>query len=183
MRDRQSTKMVEIRPGVFALRYGVYNEQGQLLRYEYIHPEDEPIDEGTAMAKSTFLKDATAQLLGGNPQTMVPDDALLSLVNIIDDKVVSGFYTGDGASNRLINLGFVPALAFVIPRNGVISSGLGGLAVYGSNAYYSQSYLPSVSIGTSPGFFVGYSATTSNYQLTNRSGDVYHFFAFKGEVA
>lgn len=34
-----------------AVRYGVYDEEGELLRYEYMKREDEPIEEGTPINK------------------------------------------------------------------------------------------------------------------------------------
>lgn len=37
-----------------ATRYGIYDENGTLLRYEYIKREDEPTDEGTAINRSLF---------------------------------------------------------------------------------------------------------------------------------
>lgn len=35
-----------------AIRYGIYDENGALLRYEYIKREDEPIEEGTPVNKA-----------------------------------------------------------------------------------------------------------------------------------
>ena len=43
MKDRISTKILENG----AVRYGIYDEAGALLRYEYIKLEDEPEVEGT----------------------------------------------------------------------------------------------------------------------------------------
>ena len=37
-----------------AVRYGVYDEEGKLLRYEYMKREDEPIEEGTPINKVLF---------------------------------------------------------------------------------------------------------------------------------
>ena len=37
-----------------AVRYGVYDEDGKLLRYEYMKREDEPLEEGTPINKLLF---------------------------------------------------------------------------------------------------------------------------------
>lgn len=37
-----------------AIRYGIYDEQGNLVRYEYIKREDEPTEEGTPINKALF---------------------------------------------------------------------------------------------------------------------------------
>lgn len=59
-----------------ALRYGVYDDAGTLLRHEYIKPEDEPTEEGDPLCKATLLPDdvvsaveaALGASLGSNPQ-------------------------------------------------------------------------------------------------------------------
>lgn len=37
-----------------AIRYGIYDEQGKLVRYEYIKREDEPAEEGTPINRALF---------------------------------------------------------------------------------------------------------------------------------
>lgn len=67
MKDRISTKIL---PNG-ATRYGVYDEEGSLLRYEYIKLEDEPSTEGDLFCKANMLPDTIPQLLGlakTNPQ-------------------------------------------------------------------------------------------------------------------
>ena len=61
-----------------ALRYGVYDKDGNLLRYEYLKLEDNPTDPGTILAKETLLKDVTASLFGLGADA-VPDDVLAFL--------------------------------------------------------------------------------------------------------
>lgn len=56
MRDRVSTYVLQNG----ALRYGVYDASGNFLRYEYIKPEDEPVEVGWSADKETFLTDETA---------------------------------------------------------------------------------------------------------------------------
>lgn len=78
MRDRLSTKILSNG----ATRYGVYDETGNLLRYEYIKLEDEPTVEGDLFSKANMLPDSIPAALGlkiGNPQVK---DALNVLVNI-----------------------------------------------------------------------------------------------------
>ena len=78
MRDRLSTKILSNG----ATRYGVYDETGNLLRYEYIKLEDEPTVEGDLFSKANMLPDSIPALLGlkmANPQVK---DALNVLANI-----------------------------------------------------------------------------------------------------
>lgn len=50
VKDRIPTEVLENG----AVRYGVYDESGNLLRYEYMKREDEPIEEGTPVNKRLF---------------------------------------------------------------------------------------------------------------------------------
>lgn len=56
MRDRVSTHVLQNG----AMRYGVYDAAGNLLRYEYIRPEDEPVETGMQPLKENYLTDETA---------------------------------------------------------------------------------------------------------------------------
>jgi len=68
MIDRVSTQVL---PNG-AIRYGIYNENGDFLRYEYIKPEDEPLEIGTPYNKVNVLTDETAlQLDPDNPPSNV----------------------------------------------------------------------------------------------------------------
>lgn len=78
MKDRVSTKILNNG----ATRYGVYDETGALLRYEYIKLEDEPSTEGDFFNKANMLPDSITAMLGlkmSNPQVA---DALNVLANI-----------------------------------------------------------------------------------------------------
>lgn len=44
-----------------AVRYGVYNANGQLIRYEYVRLEDEPLAEETPLTANNLLAAATVQ--------------------------------------------------------------------------------------------------------------------------
>lgn len=67
MRDRQP-----LQPN----RVLITPENGSAPFYATITRADDPADEGHRLNKHTLLKDETCTMLGGDPQTMVPDDAL-----------------------------------------------------------------------------------------------------------
>lgn len=71
MRDRTPTKALENG----ALRYGVYAEDGSLLRYEYLALEDEPADTGTELSKLNLLQDSTEIALFGRAADRTVDEA------------------------------------------------------------------------------------------------------------
>ena len=52
MQDRQGTN--DLANG--AVRYGVYGAAGSLLRYEWIRPEDEPLEAGTPLTAGNAAK-------------------------------------------------------------------------------------------------------------------------------
>ena len=56
MQDRHGTN--DLANG--AVRYVVYDAGGNLLRYEWIRPEDEPLEAGTPLLKAKLLTDETA---------------------------------------------------------------------------------------------------------------------------
>ena len=70
MRDRTPTKALENG----ALRYGVYAEDGSLLRYEYLALEDEPADPGTDLSKLNLLQDSTEVALFGRAADRTIDE-------------------------------------------------------------------------------------------------------------
>ena len=69
MKDRQPTQVL----ANGAIRYGVYNANGTLDRYEYLKREDAPTVEGTPLNKANLLSDATAAKLWPNAATR-PED-------------------------------------------------------------------------------------------------------------
>lgn len=75
MRDRTPTRALENG----ALRYGVYAEDGSLLRYEYLALEDDPTDPGTELRKSTLLQDSTEVSLFGSAADRTVDDAFAGI--------------------------------------------------------------------------------------------------------
>ena len=75
MQDRQGTN--NLANG--AARYGVYDAGGNLLRYEWIRPEDEPLEAGTPLTAANFLTEQTAVKVwraGDAPEDPKPDNAL-----------------------------------------------------------------------------------------------------------
>lgn len=75
MRDRTPTRALENG----ALRYGVYAEDGSLLRHEYLALEDDPTDPGTELSKSTLLQDSTEVSLFGSAADRTVDDAFAGI--------------------------------------------------------------------------------------------------------
>lgn len=78
MRDRLSTKILSNG----AARYGVYDEEGNLLRYEYIRLEDDPSVEGDLFSKANVLPDGIPRLLGLKMENPQVKDALNVLANV-----------------------------------------------------------------------------------------------------
>lgn len=76
MRDRESTKIL---PNG-AVRYGVYDANGNLLRYEYIRLEDEPTVQGSLWNRANVLPDDTVARIfdsvGESPDDPQVKDAL-----------------------------------------------------------------------------------------------------------
>lgn len=75
MRDRTPTRALENG----ALRYGVYAEDGSLLRYEYLALEDDPTDPGTELSKATLLQDSTEVSLFGSAADRTVDEAFAGI--------------------------------------------------------------------------------------------------------
>lgn len=78
MKDRQPTQILDNG----AIRYGIYDEAGQLLRYEYMKREDAPTIEGTPLNKANLLSDATAAKIwrgATKPDDPTVNDALSKL--------------------------------------------------------------------------------------------------------
>lgn len=74
MRDRESTNILSNG----AIRYGIYDENGELLRYEYIKLEDEPTVEGSIYNRANVLPDAVCDKLGVSTNAE-PKDAFSAL--------------------------------------------------------------------------------------------------------
>lgn len=86
MRDRESTQVLSNG----AVRYGIYDASGALLRYEYIKLEDEPTVAGSIYNRASVLPDAVCEVLGLE-DTAEPKDALLRLDRKIFQRRTSSF--------------------------------------------------------------------------------------------
>lgn len=74
MRDRESTNILDNG----AIRYGIYDEEGTLLRYEYIKLEDEPSHDGSIYNRANVLPDIVCEKLR-IPNTSEPKDAFMAV--------------------------------------------------------------------------------------------------------
>ena len=66
-----------------AVRYGVYDAGGNRLRYEWIRPEDEPLEAGTPLHAETFLSaeaEAVIWPASGKPADPTVNDAMDKLM-------------------------------------------------------------------------------------------------------
>ena len=77
MKDRVPTKVL---PNG-AIRYGIYDEGGELIRYEWIKKEDEPIVEGMKFNKVNVLPDEIVDLLGIDSEDPNVADAFEKIAN------------------------------------------------------------------------------------------------------
>ena len=76
MKDRQPLKPGQITIKLDAASAALLGvPTGTLLR-GVMARDDDPVEPGHPLNKHTLLKDATAKMLGGDPDTMVPDDAI-----------------------------------------------------------------------------------------------------------
>ena len=78
MQDRQGTNGL----ANGAVRYGVYDASGNRLRYEWIRPEDGPLEAGTPFTAANFLAAQTAAMVwraDDAPEDPMPDDAFEKL--------------------------------------------------------------------------------------------------------
>ena len=78
MQDRQGTN--NLANG--AVRYGVYDASGNRLRYEWILPEDEPLEAGTPLTAGNLLTAQTAAKIwraGDTPTDPIVNGALEKL--------------------------------------------------------------------------------------------------------
>ena len=111
-----------------------------------------------------------------------------SEIGLVSDKIntqiLFGVYTGDGTAERFIDLGFTPTAIEVYLKDGKQSdestgtNHYGGLALNGFGCEISSRQILEV---VNNGFKVFYvdPLTTSNDILSNSSGKVYYFKAYK----
>ena len=87
MKDRIPTKVL---PNG-AVRYGVYNDSGALVGYQYMKLEDEPTEVGTALNKNTLLSDAAANALQITDEALkTPSGSIENIGNRLSKKIDTG---------------------------------------------------------------------------------------------
>lgn len=143
MRDRISTKILDNG----ATRYGVYDEDGNLLRYEYIKLEDEPDEEGTILNKANLLTDETAAALGLESEDPTVNGAFVQLNQHLTDveagsaKIEVGSYVGTGtygsANPNRLTFDFEPK-CLLIANYGMLM--FAACLIPASYGYYSMMY-------------------------------------------
>jgi hypothetical protein len=75
-----------------ALRYGIYDSSGTLIRYEYIKLEDEPSVAGTDLNQASLLSGAVSQAIMGDANDHTVSEALGTL-NTYKASLTSGKIT------------------------------------------------------------------------------------------
>ncbi len=92
-------------------------------------------------------------------------------------------YTGDGTTNRTIELGFTPRALLVVNDYGTTFAYLSGVAQFcggfvtqDSPAKYSGNIIVQI---TENGFIVNHYISDGIYLVTNTEGTVYHYIALK----
>ena len=86
MRDRESTNILSNG----AVRYGIYDENGTLQRYEYIKLEDSPTVEGSIYNRANVLPDNVCDILDIS-NASEPKDAFVALRTFASKQKASTF--------------------------------------------------------------------------------------------
>lgn len=114
MKDRTPTQVL----ANGAIRYGIYDSEGTLLRYEYTKPEDEPTQEGTPLNKATLLSDKTAEGLGLSGDPSVNDAINVARGNVGDIMLTTKSTLGEDwvlCNGMPVDAAEYPALAAMMP--------------------------------------------------------------------
>jgi len=196
LKDRVSTQVL----GNGAIRYGIYNADGSLNRYEYIKAEDAPTEEGDVLNKANLLPDTLCTILG-IPITSVPKDALTALTTLANAKaqVATGSYTGTGSGSVVINTTGIPKIVIiagesfnVVPATPVIFINPATNVWANAQSYYTKYACSwtasSLTIPTPSGQYPGYidgsgsggDGTYPNSQKLNVAGTSYKWAVITG---
>lgn len=159
MKDRVSSQVLTNG----AIRYGIYNADGTLNRYEYIKPEDVPTEVGSAYSKVNVLPDATCVGLGISTSSE-PKDAFNAIPVLIatGDKYVKLLETISGAATSAVTLDF----------SGIDMTQYNALEVYCEYSTASNGSIKILINGATSGYFyvnVSGSLTT----VADRIGEMY----------
>lgn len=118
MKDRTPTQVL----ANGAIRYGIYDDKGTLLRYEYIKPEDEPTQDGTPLNKANLLSDDTAAGLGLNGDPTVDDALNVARGNVGDIMLTTKSTLGEDwvlCNGNMVDETAYPVLANLMPSKSV----------------------------------------------------------------
>ena len=159
-------------------------EDGSAPFYAKVTMADNPTQPGTPLNKETLLQDATAALFNKSSDA-VPNEIFKSIKGMLDDAnqkvddlIVCGSYTGNGTTQRTINLGFKPR-AVMLSYSGffVLESN--------DNLYFYGGFLtddPSLTLtGNIPFNIVdsGFIVRFEDYARTNVNGNTYYYVAIR----
>lgn len=114
MKDRTPTQVL----ANGAIRYGIYDSKGTLLRYEYIKPEDEPTQDGTPLNKANLLSDDTAAGLGLTGDPTVDNALNVARGNVGDIMLTTKSTLGEDwvlCNGQMVDAVEYPALAAMMP--------------------------------------------------------------------
>ena len=118
MKDRTPTQVLSNG----AIRYGIYDDKGTLLRYEYIKPEDDPTQVGTPLNKATLLSDKTAEGLGLSGDPSVNDAINVARGNVGDIMLTTKSTLGEDwvlCNGNMVDETAYPVLANLMPSKSV----------------------------------------------------------------
>lgn len=154
-------------------------------------------EEGTFLNVKNLLKDTTAALLGGD-SSMVPDEALVALKNLIDGitpsgigaaRVEVGSYTGTGtygpSFSRTLNFNFTPKVIFIAADTEQSGSADIAMLVYGVRSFHisgmynpmTASWLNKASWGDKKVTLTTNASGASARAPLNLSGQIYKYTA------
>jgi len=165
-----------------ALRYGIYDSSGTLIRYEYIKLEDEPSVEGTSLNQASLLSGAVSQAIMGDADDHTVSEAL-GVLNTYKASLTSGKVTASQLgittvsatasktlaltdANTLQIANSASAINITIPLNSSVAFPIGttiDVLRYGAGA---------VNIALTSGVTVNGSATTPAASVYSRYGMV-----------
>ena len=181
-------------PSLALTNYGVPLEIGQMLDFHYpglvadyngrlyLGADGHLYWNNTLLSVPDAQKSVAYAASAGNANTLggLPASSFYTAANA---PVVVGTYTGDGASARLINLGFTPKAVLVMYK-GMVSSvdttaAYGGLAVAGSPACVDPRYGNYSVLVDTYGFVVYNSEASGGSARANLTVHYYNYIAFR----
>lgn len=151
MQDHTPTKVL----ANGAIRYAVYDEEGNFLRHEYMLLDDEPTQEGMPFCKETMLKDATAALCGLGTDA-VPNDIFEILSYIPDNKALVVVKSKDTEGN---------------PTSVTLSGSIAG--IINEKGYYAKYVNVPSTVRCDVSAGIGYTTTTTDFTINVDEHKIY----------